>query len=145
MKRLLLFTPFLLAAKTADSDYLAEGRWESVFQVETAIIDGKKDHKANPPLTQPPRCIRGAETVPMDFFSHPDSQDCRITDLEAKKGKVTLSSICHSPTNPTVHFTATGHYDAHHYRLNFLMWNMFDGVKIAVQGHIDGSHQGACT
>ncbi|MCA1956876.1 DUF3617 family protein [Zymomonas sp.] len=145
MKRLLLFTPFLLAAKSAHNDFLEEGRWESVFQVETATIDGKKSNKPAAPIYQPSRCIQQAETAPMTFFTYSDSQDCKTTAVKAEKGKVTLSRICHPPAMPTAYFTAKGHYDSHHYWLNFVMWNKFDGGKMALKGHIKGSYQDLCS
>lgn len=60
MKRLLLFAPFLLAAHAADSDHLAEGQWESLFQIESSSTDGKKQHQQTAPIYPPSRCVKGA-------------------------------------------------------------------------------------
>jgi len=62
----------------------------------------------------------------------------------AEKGKIRLTRLCQSASNPMATIEAKGHYDPHHYSMTFLMWNMFDGVKIAVKGHITGSYQGLC-
>lgn len=144
MKRLLLFAPFLLAARAADSDHLAEGQWESLFQIESSSTDGKKQHQQTAPIYPPSRCVKGGETAPMAFFSHPEDPDCKTVSLKAEKGKIRLTRLCQSASNPMATIEAKGHYDPHHYSMTFLMWNMFDGVKIAVKGHITGSHQGLC-
>lgn len=80
----------------------------------------------------------------MVFFSHPEDPDCKTVSLKAEKGKIRLTHLCQSASNPMATIGAKSHYAPHHYSMTFLMWNMFDGVKIAVKGHITGSYQGLC-
>ncbi|MFT8737193.1 MAG: DUF3617 family protein [Zymomonas mobilis] len=139
MKRLLLFAPFLIAAKPANTDYLAAGRWQSIFQIESSSTDIKKHHDKSKPVYQT-RCVKEADSAPMTFFSYSADRECKVDSLKAKKGKVTLSVLCTPSDVPPSIIEAKGRYDQHHYSLAFSMHDS----KVAVKGHITGDYKGEC-
>lgn len=111
------FCAFLLAARAADSDHLAEGQWESLFQIESSSTDGKKQYQQTAPIYPPSRCVKGGESTPMVFFSHPEDPECKTVSLKAEKGKIRLTRLCHSASNPMATIGAKSHHASLFYDL----------------------------